>query len=265
MTLSIDTRFRFRADEPTDVLLQFEVAAIPEQILSDVVTELSESTHIARVAAQDAIGERIWVSVDGEFSVLHRATVELNRIIADIAPLEQLAAHDLPGEAVEYLLDSRYCPADRFQSFVAEQFGSVQGGAAVLAMREWIAAHFTYTPGSSGPNTTALDSFVERHGVCRDYAHVLVTLARAAGVPARFVSCYAPRVTPQDFHAVTEVFLADPSTPGGGAWYLVDATGMARAEEIAKIGVGRDAADVSFLTSFGPTEFLDKSVSVLEL
>ena len=129
-------------------------------------------------------------------------------------------------------------------------------------MHDWIEAHFSYTPGSSDSNTTALDSFVERHGICRDYAHVMVTFARAAGIPARFVSCYAPRVTPQDFHAVAEVFLADPTNEGGGAWHLLDATGMARADEIVKIGVGRDAADVSFLTSFGPTEFLDKTVIV---
>lgn len=265
MTITIDTRFRFRADQPTDVLLQFEAAAIPEQRLSDLTTEMSASSHVARVPAQDAIGERIWVCADGEFEVAHRARVELDRIITELAPLDQLQPHDLPGEAIEYLLDSRYCPADRFQSFVAEEFDGLRGGAAALAMRDWIAAHFSYTPGSSGPNTTALDSFVERHGVCRDYAHVLVTFARAAGIPARYVSCYAPGVTPQDFHAVAEVFLADPSTPGGGAWHLLDATGMAQADEIVKIGVGRDAADVSFLTSFGPTEFLEKSVTVAAL
>lgn len=262
MTISIETRFRFRADQPTDVLLQFEAAAIPEQRLSEVSTQLSRSSHVARVAAQDGIGERIWVCADGEFTVEHRATVELDRLLADLATLEQLSPHALPGEAVEYLLDSRYCLADRFQSFVGEQFGQLRGGPAVVAMHDWIAAHFTYTPGSSGPNTTALDSFVERHGVCRDYAHVLVTFARAAGIPARYVSCYAPRVTPQDFHAVAEVFLADHTIPGGGAWHLVDATGMAHADEIVKIGVGRDAADVSFLTSFGPTDFLDKTVTV---
>jgi transglutaminase-like putative cysteine protease len=265
MVLSIESRFRFRAEQPTDVLLQFEAAAIPEQLLDDVRTELSESAHTARVAAQDGIGERIWVCAEGEFSVSHRATVTIKRLLAELAPLGQLAPHDLPGEAVEYLLDSRYCPADRFQSFVSEEFGALGGGAAVLAMRDWIGQHLTYTPGSSGPNTTALDSFVERHGVCRDYAHLLVTFARAAGIPARYVSCYAPRVTPQDFHAVAEVFLADPTIAGGGAWHLVDATGMARAEEIVKIGVGRDAADVSFLTSFGPTEFLDKTVTVAQL
>lgn len=262
MAITLESHFRFRSDQPTDVLLQFEAAAIPEQVLSDVATQLTESAHTARVAAQDNIGERIWVCADGDFDVRHRATVVLNRIVTDLAPLGQLAAHDLPGEAIEYLLDSRYCPADRFQSFVTEEFGGLQGGAAALAMHDWIADHFTYTPGSSDTNTTALDSFVERRGICRDYAHVLVTFARAAGIPARFVSCYAPRVTPQDFHAVAELFLADPSIPGGGAWHLMDATGMARADEIVKIGVGRDAADVSFLTSFGPTEFLDKTVSV---
>ena len=89
--------------------------------------------------------------------------------------------------------------------------------------------------------------------------------ARAAGIPARFVSCYAPRVTPQDFHAVAEVFLSDPTAEGGGAWHLIDATGMANPDEIVKIGVGRDAADVSFMTSFGMTEFLDKTVSVTQL
>lgn len=262
MTIAIETRFGFRAEQPTDVLLQFEVASIPEQVLSDVATELSATTNLARVEAHDAIGERIWVSAEGEFRVRHRARATLERLVCDLAPLDQLAAHDLPGEAVEYLLDSRYCPADRFQPFVGEEFGALSGGEAIQAMHDWIAAHFTYTPGSSTPNTSALDSFVERHGVCRDYAHVLITFARAAGIPARYVSCYAPRVTPQDFHAVAEVFLADPSVPGGGCWHLIDATGMARADEIVKIGVGRDAADVSFLTSFGPIEFLDKEVSV---
>lgn len=265
MPLLIASSFSFRADQPTDVLLQFEAAAIPEQAIGDTATDLSGTTNLARVDAHDAIGERIWVQAEGEFRVRYRARVTLARLICELAPLDALAPHDLPAEAVEYLLDSRYCPADRFQPFVHEEFGALRGGAAITAMHDWIAEHFTYTPGSSGPNTTALDSFVERHGVCRDYAHVLVTFARAAGIPARYVSCYAPRVTPQDFHAVAEVFLADPSIPGGGCWHLVDATGMARADEIVKIGVGRDAADVSFLTSFGPVEFLDKQVSVSRL
>ena len=50
----------------------------------------------------------------------------------------------------------------------------------------------------------------------------MITLARASTIPARYVSCFAPGVTPPDFHAVAEVYL-------GEAWHLIDATGMAEA------------------------------------
>ena len=88
-----------------------------------------------------------------------------------------------------------------------------------------------------------------------------MTLARASAIPARYVSCYAPGVDPPDFHALAEVFLADPTILCGGAWHLVDATGMADPAETVKIGVGRDAADVSFMTVFGDAKFEDKKVS----
>ena len=60
---------------------------------------------------------------------------------------------------------------------------------------------------------------------------------------------------PQDFHAVAEVYLE-------GQWHLVDPTGMAKASEIARIGVGRDAADVSFMTSYGSMSLKKQAVNV---
>ena len=84
---------------------------------------------------------------------------------------------------------------------------------------------------------------------------MLIAFARAAGIPARFVSAYAPNVTPQDFHAVAEVYLE-------GGWHLIDATGMAQASDIARICVGRDAADASFMTSYGWMELREQSVDV---
>ena len=89
-----------------------------------------------------------------------------------------------------------------------------------------------------------------------------MTLARASGIPGRYCSVYAPGVDPPDFHAVAEVFLADPTIAGGGAWQIVDPTEMADPAETVKIGVGRDAADVSFMTVFGEAPFGDKNVSV---
>ena len=262
MSISIETRFSFNLPRVTDILLQFEAAEIPEQEILSTNTDLTVSEHCAWVPAQDDIGERIWIRAEGQFDVSYRAEVELKRQLAELSSLRRLAPHDMPGEAVQYLFDSRYCAADRFQTFVEEEFPGTDGGERIAAIRDWIADKFTYSPGASGPQTTALDTFIERRGICRDYAHVLVALARASTIPARYVACYAPGVTPPDFHAIAEVFLDDPETDGGGTWQLVDATGMADPAQTVKIGVGRDAADVSFLTSFGMNEFGDKHVSV---
>jgi len=81
-------------------------------------------------------------------------------------------------------------------------------------------------------------------------------MARASTIPARFVSVYAPGVNPPDFHAVAEVYLDD-------AWHLVDPTGMADPASIARIGVGADAADVAFMSSFGTMMLRQQSVSVV--
>ena len=203
MPIEISARFDFELDEPSDVLLQFEAAAIPEQEILDSNCRTSAADDLARVPAQDAIGERLWVRAHGKFEIHYTARVDVRRMHGDIASLGGMDPQALPGESVEYLFDSRYCPADRFQPFVASRFGETQGGARVHAICEWIAENFSYVPMSSDTNTTALDSFVERRGICRDYAHVLITLVRASAIPARYVSAYAPGVKPPDFHAPT--------------------------------------------------------------
>ena len=262
MLVTISARFAFTTEEPTDILLQFEAAALPEQRVVSSDCRMSEARHMARVAAEDSIGERIWLDVHGRFEVDYSAVVDVQRLAPDLATLPHLSPHDLPGETVHYLLDSRYCPGDTFQPFVAAEFGDTQGGARIEAIRVWISQHLTYASGSSHAGTDARDTFIERRGVCRDFAHLLVTMARASAIPARYVACYAPGVEPPDFHAVAEVFLADPTVAGVGAWYVVDATGMADPAQTVKIGVGRDAADVSFLTTFGTSEFHGATVSV---
>jgi len=263
MPIDISARFVFSLDRETDTLLQFEAAAIPEQHILSSDTRLPVAAHMARVPAQDDIGERVWLRAEGRCEVEYRASVDVQRIVTAIGALEGLAPHTLPGDTVKYLFDSRYCQADRLQSFVEGEFGALGGGARVEAMREWIAGHFIYDAVST-TNTTAIDSFVERRGVCRDYAHVMIAFARASGIPARYVSAFAPGVDPPDFHALAEVFLADPTMPGGGAWYMVDATGMADPAETVKIGVGRDAADVSFITTFGWAQFEEKVIAVTQ-
>jgi transglutaminase-like putative cysteine protease len=257
MRLTIQAALDYELPQPTDLLLQMEAAHIPEQTVSNATLAVSAHEHFARAPAQDGIGERIFIRAQGRFTASYSATVDIDRRIADIATLDAVPPHQLPGETVPYLLDSSYCPATRFRSYVGTEFGQLQGGAQIAAMRDFIHDRFRYVPGSSDCTTTALETFVERQGVCRDFAHMLVTLARAAAIPARFASVYAIGVTPQDFHAVAEVFLA-------GEWHLVDPTGMATEGAMAKIGIGRDAADLAFLTSFGPIRMVSQSVDVRE-
>jgi transglutaminase-like putative cysteine protease len=253
--LSINVHLQYRLSRPTDLLLQIEAADFPDQTVRQTQTRFSEVENVSRIAADDGLGERIWLRANGLFQCDYSAEIEIDRPIRDLSTLPATPPHQLPGEAVRYLMPSRYCPSDEFQTFVAAEFGHLSGGAQIAAMRDWIERSFQYVPGASNAQTTALDSFVQRQGICRDYAHVLVTLARAATIPARFASVYAPGVTPPDFHAVAEVYL-------DGAWHLVDPTGMATPQDIAIIGVGADAANVAFLNIFGQTEFVAQSVSV---
>jgi transglutaminase-like putative cysteine protease len=253
--LAIRTHLDYFFERPTDILLQLEAAVIPEQRIESANIHVTPVEHFARVAAQDGIGDRIWVRANGRMTVDYQATVTVQRLLNDQLALPRVEFRHLPGETIQYLMASRYCPSEDFQTFVAAEFGGLDGGARVIAIRDWIEHSFSYVPGVSNADTTALDTFVRRQGVCRDYAHVLITLVRACGIPARMASIYALGVDPQDFHAVAEVFL-------GGEWHLVDPTGMAVEAEMAKIGVGRDAADVSFLTSYGVARFNAQSVSV---
>ena len=255
MRLSIQAQLDYHFAEPTDVLLQVEAAAIPEQAIESAHLDVSPCEHFARVAAHDQIGDRIWVQASGQLTVRYDATVSIARILTDCRDLPRVEPRHLPGETVQYLMGSRYCPSDQFQTFVDAEFGGLDGGQRVMAMRDWIEKRFSYVPGVSNSETTAVDTFIRREGVCRDYAHVLITLARASGIPARIASVYALGVEPQDFHAVAEVFL-------GGEWHLVDATGMAEEASMAKIGIGRDAADVSFLTAYGLATLNAQSVLV---
>jgi transglutaminase-like putative cysteine protease len=261
--IEITTHLDYGFDGPTDCLVQMEAAHLPEQqvLSAQLLTNAPEQFH--RIAPEEGIGERIWTRNAVRLDWFYTARVLVERPAQDIASRAQLPVHLLPAEVVKYLFASRYCPSDLFLTFVAEQFGTLSGhtltgGAQVAAMRDWIQRSFRYVPGASNTLTTAMDTFVTREGICRDYAHVLITLCRAAAIPARMVSVYAPGVAPQDFHAVVEVYLE-------GGWYLTDPTGMARAEEMVMISVGRDAADVAFLTSFGNAHLFQQSVYLRRL
>lgn len=255
MKIAISTELNYYVPEKADLLLQLEAAIIPEQRVLDAYIQLPPTEHFARIAGHDTIGDRIWLRTQGQLTVRYDAMVEINRLTADIAQFDAVPPHRLPGEVIEYILPSRYCASDEFQPIVSDLFGDTIGGQRVAAIRDWIAANLTYEAGSSTAATGAMDTYHSRDGVCRDFAHLMISMTRASAIPARFCSVYGIGVEPQDFHAVAEVFLDN-------TWYMIDPTGMSRPDTMAKIGVGRDAADVSFLTSYGSVEMQSQSLQV---
>jgi transglutaminase-like putative cysteine protease len=166
---------------------------------------------------------------------------------------ETLTAH-LPPDVLTYLNPSRYCESDLLARFAYEEFGNLyRGYSRVQAVCNWVCDQLDYTPGSTNGMTTAADVLLQRTGVCRDYAHLAIALCRGIGIPARYVAGYALNLQPPDFHGFMEAFL-------DGQWYLFDPTRLAFTSGLVRIGVGRDAADVSFATLNGDARLIDKSV-----
>ena len=255
MRLSIEVELDYALERPADVLLQVEVAALPDQrIVAEALTVWSD-TPIRAVAGEDGVGQRCLVHAVGRCTASYRATVDVSRPEARLAEHSATPVRLLRAALIPYLLPSRYCQADRFVGFVEREFAGVEGGALAAALAEWVAGALRYRSNASSGDTTALDTFATRSGVCRDYAHLLVALARAGGIPARCVSAYAPGVDPPDFHAVAELWL-------GEGWHLVDATGMAACRDLARVAVGRDATDIAFMTIFGEAELIRQHVRV---
>jgi transglutaminase-like putative cysteine protease len=258
MTFKIEIDLVYATQSPCALLLQIEALSDTNQNIKSEKLDIGGAPVLKKIAGESGLGERIWLHTTKTFQCTYEAIVEVNRKDVGLEDLDHTPLIQLSDVETPYMMGSRYCHPEDFYEFVEGEMSELQGGAFVAAAAGWIRNNFIYDPFASHAGTTATDTFNARKGVCRDYAHVLIAMCRARAIPARMVSCYAPRVTPQDFHAVAEVFL-------NGSWHLIDATGMATPDEIIRIGVGRDAADVSFMTSYGLMVLKKQTVQVFSL
>ena len=195
----------------------------------------------------------------GALTVSYRAVVD--RVIDAIDPnAREVAVRDMPDDVLRFVLPTRYCESDLLGQVAQQMFGALPGGyARVRAICDWVHDNVSYRIGSTNATTTARDVFLQRTGVCRDYAHLAVTFCRALNIPARLVSAYAHfDEPPPDFHAIFEAYL-------GGRWVLFDPSGMAPVHEVARLATGRDAKDVAFATIFGPARMVSISPELLVL
>ncbi len=197
----------------------------------------------------------------GENQIIYEATVEVpeGRHSELIAPIE-ISPLELPVDALHYLLPSRYCPSDKLLKLASDTFGYQKPGyARVLAICEWINGHVTYQYGTSDASTDVIETLIERRGVCRDFAHLAISLCRALNIPARYVSGYCLGLQPPDFHAFFQAYI-------DGRWVIFDATELQPRPALVMVAVGRDAADCAWCTIYGPgfTKSLQVDVSLVQ-
>jgi transglutaminase-like putative cysteine protease len=215
-----------------------ERLALSQNIGSEIQTDSSTGNRHLRLQAQP-----------GELEISYQATVELAHHRTHPAQLPEVPIHRLPLDVLQYIYPSRYCQSDRLTKLAAAEFGHITPGySRVQAIAEWIQQRVSFTSNTTTSSTSAVDTLIERTGVCRDFTHLMVALCRALNIPARFATGtdYGadPSLGPPDFHAYAEVYLGD-------RWYIFDPSGTAIPMGFVRFGTGRDAADVAFATIFG--------------
>jgi transglutaminase-like putative cysteine protease len=163
----------------------------------------------------------------------------------------QHPVEELPDETLVFLMGSRYCDPAPLLDLAWREFGGVPAGwRRVQAIVDYVHDRIAFGYEHASVFRTALGAHEERLGVCRDYAHLAVTLCRAMNIPARYCTGYLgdigipPVDAPMDFSAWFQVYL-------GGAWRTFDARHARPRIGRILMAYGRDATDVAITTLFG--------------
>lgn len=195
------------------------------------------------------------VAPEGSLRIWSETLIHDNGYSDPVAPNAwQHPVEQLPEETLQFLLGSRYCETDRLTEFAWAQFAHTPlGWPRVQAVCDFVHEHLTFGYEFANPTLTAFQAFEQRRGVCRDYAHLAVTLCRCLNIPARYCTGYLsdvgvpPPYAPMDFAGWFEAFL-------DGAWWTFDPRNNEPRIGRVLVARGRDAADVPLITTFGPND-----------
>jgi transglutaminase-like putative cysteine protease len=260
----VGCRFDMEVTEPASVALSVAAARSPWLEVIDTFSVFVDGAPAAveSVVVDEPSGRRLYllelpvgrVSLAYDAGITGSGSPPVSS--PSVSPVEQLA----------FLRPSRYCPADRLGGWARREFDpagtsdsadSADQVRLVEAVKRWVSERTDYVLGSSRGTDTAIDTLLSAQGVCRDFAHLVITICRALDLPARLVAVYAPGLDPMDFHAVAEVCIAD-------RWSIYDATALAPRPALVRIATGRDAADTAFMTVHrGHAELIASTVTAV--
>jgi transglutaminase-like putative cysteine protease len=254
MQIRVGYELNYDFPQPTPVILTLNIH-------HSRVSDLAHPDHmwtapaVTTAAYRDGFGN--WctrlVAPPGHFRVTSDATISDSGARDPVVPSAgQHLVQQLPEETLVFLLGSRYCETDKMSEVAWKQFsGGPLGWARVQAICDFVHQHITFGYQYASPTKTAWEVFHERKGVCRDFAHLAITLCRCLNIPARYCTGYLGDIgvpkdpSPMDFAGWFEAYL-------GGAWHTFDPRNNVPRIGRVLIARGRDAADVAITTTFGP-------------
>jgi transglutaminase-like putative cysteine protease len=252
MYIRVGCEFSYEATWPTPTVLLVQPHPLGEHTI--VREEWQLTSQIAMHAYHDIYGnlcQRLLLP-QGDHMLRYDAIIEVADTWDEVSPAApQLPVEDLPDDVLLYTLPSRFCLSDILSDTAWDLFGAIEPGwARVQAICDWVHEHIRFQYGTSTPQTTAVDIYEQRVGVCRDLTHLAVTFCRALNIPTRYVFGYLPDIgvpvseAPMDFCAWMEVYLGD-------RWWTFDPRNNTPRIGRVLIGRGRDALDVAMVTSYG--------------
>ena len=256
----------YECPQPTPMLLLLNVHASRHQDL-ETVDIVRTDPPLAVSQYHDGFGNlcsRVVLPpgrtvLSSEFVV--RDSGELDPVTPDAI---QHPVEDLPDDVIVFLLASRYCETEHLSDLAWRLFGDIQPGwTRAQAIVKYAHERITFGYEHARPTKTAFEAHQEQTGVCRDYAHLAITLCRCMNIPARYCTGYlgdigVPVVGEMDFSAWFEVYL-------GGRWRVLDARHNRPRIGRILMARGRDATDAAIVTSFGPNTLTGFKVIAEEL
>ena len=184
-------KFAFDFDTPIMTMLDIHPSRRHDIVEQDVA---SYSPHTIVHSYKDQFGNlctRV-LAPKGEFAIeSHGVCQDTGKPDAIALDAGEVAIPDLPDDAMVFLLGSRYCETDKLGDFAWKTFGTVKPGwNRVQAIVDFVHEHITFDYMRASSTRSAAEVFEEKFGVCRDFAHLAVTLCRAMSIPARYCTGY---------------------------------------------------------------------------
>jgi transglutaminase-like putative cysteine protease len=252
MTIRIGCRMVYEVTEGTPILLIVRPhAEVRDQVLKESLT-LTPATPYEEFDDWQGNTTQRWMLPSGTNTIVHDAIVSVSSAWEAVDSHEKaLPINDLPPAILRYTLPSRYCDSDKLLFFAAQKFGHLRSaGEQARAICDWVHDNIRYVTGSGRSDISAVEILDRGYGVCRDFAHLGITLCRALNIPARYVCGHLPDVgvldpgSPMDFHAYYEAYI-------GKTWTTYDPRFNKPRIGRIKIAHGLDAVDGALTTTYG--------------